>query len=83
MAIPCIEDIDLAIENLDFLKDDLEELKSLYIDDCTPPSLERLNNSICRTVGVAGQIMKNMQVSIAAFPVGPTTSIFFPPDFCE
>lgn len=83
MSVPCVADIDLALANLEFLRLDLEDLRVGYTDDCTPPSEERLNDSKCRTVGVAGQLCFNMRVDIAAYPISGVTSVFFPEDFCS
>lgn len=83
MAAPCVTDIELAIVNLDFLKADLEELITHYSTNCDFDSEERVNDSKCRTVGVAGQLCFNMKVDVSAYPTGPLTSIFFPEDFCS
>lgn len=83
MANPCKTDIDLAIANLDFLRADLVALKLTYISECGFLLQQRVNDSKCRTVGAAGQLCFNMKVDIAAYPVGPLTSIFFPEDFCS
>lgn len=83
MAVPCIADIDLALVNIEFLKDDLLDLKAGYTAECEPPSEERVNDSKCRTVGVAGQLCFNMKVDIAAYPISGGTSIFFPEGFCD
>lgn len=82
-TVVCLDDIAAAIVNLDFLKADLEDLAAGYTDDCTPETEARLNDSKCRTVGVAGQLCFNMKIDIAAYPISQFTSVFFPEDFCS
>jgi hypothetical protein len=81
MANPCIADIENAITNLDFLKADLEDLLTTYTDECDFEEQDRVNDSKCRTVGVAAQLCFNMKVDVAAYPIGPLTSIFFGDDY--
>ncbi len=82
MAEPCIADVEAAIALCDFLHDDLTDLLTHYTDECDVDDLDRLHDSKCRTIQTAAQLLFDMKIDWAAYPLSGENSLVLPLDEC-